>query len=339
MPLRGTQNAPKFDGKSSVQLPRYLEDIEFLGMSANLFEEEQIHAAIQYVNLNEAEVWQTLPETTTVPANWVNFVAAVKDLYLGCEGDDQYCRADLQYLVQEYCTKPMQSQQNLGEYRRKFLKVASLLIATRKLSDTERDDLFLRGFPPEVEGKLRHHLLIVKSDLHPDNPYPFADTNNAAKFLLTGSAFWSSFQSPLPTPATSAPPRQPYHQAYQPPQQTYQPSTHQSPGSQLPASQVKQKLSATTQNQFRNGNCDFCGGPGHFTRSCVVVGEYIRAGKILCGQDRHLYFVDRSQIPRIPRLQFIKECVDRIEAERTGVATMSTSSTTTSANFVRDPSL
>jgi hypothetical protein len=150
-----------------------------------------------------------------VPADWVNFVAAVKDLYPGCEGDDWYCRADLQYLVQEYRTKPMQSQQDLGAYRCKFLKVASLLIATRKLSDTERDDLFLRGFPPEVEGKIWHHLSVVKSDLHPDNPYPIADTNNAAKFLLTGSVFRSSFQSPLLTPATSAPPRQPYHQMLQ----------------------------------------------------------------------------------------------------------------------------
>jgi hypothetical protein len=31
MPLRGTQNAPKFDGKSFAQLSCYLEDIEFLG--------------------------------------------------------------------------------------------------------------------------------------------------------------------------------------------------------------------------------------------------------------------------------------------------------------------
>jgi hypothetical protein len=130
MPLRGTQNAPKFDGKSSAQLPHYLEDIEFLGTSATLSEEEQICAAIRYADLDEAEVRQTLPKTTAVPANWVNFMAVVKDLYSGCEGDDQYFRADHQYLVQEYRTKPMQSQQDLSEYRRKFLKVASLLIAT-----------------------------------------------------------------------------------------------------------------------------------------------------------------------------------------------------------------
>jgi hypothetical protein len=81
MPLRDTQHAPMFDGKSSAQLSHYLEDIEFLGTSANLAEEEQIHAAIQYVDLNEAEVWQTQPETTAVPANWVTFVTTVKDLY------------------------------------------------------------------------------------------------------------------------------------------------------------------------------------------------------------------------------------------------------------------
>jgi hypothetical protein len=138
-------------------------------------------------------------------------------------------------------------------------------------------------------------------------------------------------------PATSAPPQQPYHQAYQPPQQTYQPPTHQSPAPQLPSSQVKQEFAVTTQNQFRNGNCNFCGGSGHFTRSCIVVGEYIWAGQISRGQDGHLYFADGSRIPRIPGLQFIKECVDRVEAKRTGAATMSTSSTATSANFVRDP--
>ena len=119
---------------------------------------------------------------------------AVKGLYLGCEDDGCYCQANLQYLIQEYCNKLMRSQRDLGEYWHKFLKVASLLITTHKLSDMERDDLFLRGFPSEVEAKIQHWFSIVKSDLHPDNLYPIADTNDAAKFCLTGSAFRSSFQ-------------------------------------------------------------------------------------------------------------------------------------------------
>ena len=107
----------------------------------------------------------------------------------------------------------MQSQQDLGKYRWKFIKVASLLIQMWKLSKTEKDDLFLRGFPPEVEDRIRHRLSIVKPDLHPDNLYPIADTNEAAKFLLTGSAFHSSIQTAIPPPAlaaNTAPCPQPY---------------------------------------------------------------------------------------------------------------------------------
>ena len=302
MPLRGTQNAPKFDGKSPAQLPRYLEDIEFLGTSAGLTDEEQIRAAIRYADLEEAEVWQTLPEAFAAMPDWRDFVTAVKDLYPGCEGDDRYCQADLQYLVQQYRTKPMQSQRDLGEYRQKFVKVTSLLIQTRKLSDTEKDDLFLRGFPPEVEDKIRHRLSIVKPDLHPDNPYPIADTNEAAKFLLIGSAFRSSIQTAIPTPApaaNTAPRPQPYQQSYQPP-------THQPPAPQLSGSQVKQELVAAAQNQFRNQNCNFCGGLGHFTRACAIVTEYLQAGRVTRGQDGRLYFPDGSRIPRIPGLQYLQ---------------------------------
>ena len=53
MPLRGTENAPRFNGKIPAQLSHYL--------------------------LDKAEVWQTLPEASAPYLD--NFVATVKDLY------------------------------------------------------------------------------------------------------------------------------------------------------------------------------------------------------------------------------------------------------------------
>ena len=91
MPLQGTQDAPNFDGKSAVQLLHYLKDIEFLGTSAGLTDEEQIRVVIDYADLEEAEVWQTLPEAFVAIPDWQNFVTAVKHLYPGCEGDGWYC--------------------------------------------------------------------------------------------------------------------------------------------------------------------------------------------------------------------------------------------------------
>ena len=88
-----------------------------------------------------------LPEATAHPVDWADFIAATKKLYPGCEGANQYCCADIQYLVGDYCTKVMHSQDVLGEYTRKFTKFAAILIANQKLSEMECDIMFLAGFP------------------------------------------------------------------------------------------------------------------------------------------------------------------------------------------------
>ena len=77
MPLYGTPNSPKFGGKIPSELPCYLEDIDLLGDAATLDEAQTIKATICYAVLNEAEVWQTLPEATANSADWDAFVTTV----------------------------------------------------------------------------------------------------------------------------------------------------------------------------------------------------------------------------------------------------------------------
>ncbi|KAF9224247.1 hypothetical protein BS17DRAFT_704310 [Gyrodon lividus] len=143
MPMHGTCNAPKFSGKIAAHLPQYLRDIDILSNSAQIMDKGKIKAAIRYMDLEEAEVWQTLPESSG--ANWDAFIAAVEDLYPGCEG------AELQCLVQDYCAKAMHTQDDLGEYHRQFLKVLSLLILMKKLAESDHDTLFLNGFLKAIE--------------------------------------------------------------------------------------------------------------------------------------------------------------------------------------------
>ena len=69
MPLRGTPNTPKFNGKTLSQLPRYLKDINLLGDQAGLDQEKKIKAALHYADLEEAELWEMLPEATNNPAD------------------------------------------------------------------------------------------------------------------------------------------------------------------------------------------------------------------------------------------------------------------------------
>ena len=139
MPLCGTQNAPKFDGKTPALLLCFLEDVDILGTAAGITDLQKICATIRYADLKEAEGWELLDEVAANPPDWVNFTRAVKKLYPGCEGAHRYCRADIQYLVQEFWAKPMRTLEDLGEYQRKFLKIAHILINSCKLLDLDRD--------------------------------------------------------------------------------------------------------------------------------------------------------------------------------------------------------
>ena len=139
MPLRGIQNAPKFNGKTPAVLPHFLEDVDLLGTAAGINDAEKICYAMQYADLDEAKVWQTVDAAFAMNPVWSDFVDQVKELYLGCEGTNHFCHVDFHYMVQDYCKAPMQSQENLGEYRRRFVKISSHLVDTGKLSEMVYD--------------------------------------------------------------------------------------------------------------------------------------------------------------------------------------------------------
>ncbi|KIJ16199.1 hypothetical protein PAXINDRAFT_11235 [Paxillus involutus ATCC 200175] len=188
MPSQGTKDASKFQGKIIAELPRFLEDVGILADQAQLDHVGKIHVAIRYAALDEAKLWETLESATAVPADWANFMTAVKQLYPGCKGADRYYRSDLHNLMQEYHVKPMKNREKLGEYHRKFQKVAAHLISTDKLSVNERDLLFLDGLPHALAVPVRARLQYKVPDVHPSDPYPMASTLEAVNFCLTGAS-------------------------------------------------------------------------------------------------------------------------------------------------------
>ena len=103
----------------------------------------------------------------------------------------------------------MRTLEDLGEYQHKFLKIACILINRCKLSDLDRDTLFLSGLPANLKTQVCQRLLITKSTHHPSDPYPIADIVEATQFLLTCSAL----RPLLAVPAASTPTTQPYYPA------------------------------------------------------------------------------------------------------------------------------
>ncbi|KIJ09421.1 hypothetical protein PAXINDRAFT_17481, partial [Paxillus involutus ATCC 200175] len=316
MPLRGTKDTPKFQGKIIAELLRFLEDVGILADQAQLDHAGKIRAAIRYAALDEAELWETLESATAVPADWANFVTAIKQLYPGCEGADRYYRSDLHNLVQEYRVKPMKNREELGEYHRKFQKVAAHLISMDKLSVNERDLLFLDGLPHALAVPVRARLQYKVPDVHPSDPYPMASTLEAVNF--------SSPDVPATTSIDAA--KEPSSSPAAPAQTTAPPATAPAPGTVM-----KQEYPAPGSQAARIATCAFCQDPSHFVPSCQLALAYINKGK-LSRRNGRLCMPDGSPIPRIQGVYGMRNVVDHLLAQP-AASTESASS----SGFVRDP--
>ncbi|KAF8131906.1 hypothetical protein EV363DRAFT_1139117, partial [Boletus edulis] len=82
-PFRGTPDAPHFDAATPSLLPGFLEDIDVLGSGLRLDDAGKIKLAIYYAALDDAELWEMLPEAFA--SDWDSFTFAVKYMYPGCE--------------------------------------------------------------------------------------------------------------------------------------------------------------------------------------------------------------------------------------------------------------
>jgi hypothetical protein len=83
MLIRGTANAPKFDG-TIVDISRYFDDFNQHADSMNLMLKPRIKAALRYISWDDAETWETLTEASG--DDYAAFVKAVKEqLYPGCD--------------------------------------------------------------------------------------------------------------------------------------------------------------------------------------------------------------------------------------------------------------
>ena len=88
LPCRGTPATPRFNGTPS-DLARFLADIADLSDQAGLPNSGWIKLAIRYVDLDDAELWETIPEATASPPNWAVFVLALISLYPRCNPNTQ----------------------------------------------------------------------------------------------------------------------------------------------------------------------------------------------------------------------------------------------------------
>jgi hypothetical protein len=286
MPLQGTPTAPKFDGNPR-ELIRYFEDVEQLADAAALKDVQQIKATLRYIHRDNAETWETLPEVKA--GDFGKFCEAVKELYPGCKEDKSYMRDDLKNLVANQAKKTMHSQDDVGDYLRKFRRISTYLISNNHLADPDRDRMFLEGLHVDIRDRVIRRLAVKQPDKHPDDAYTQKDVIAAAVFLLQGP---SEVLTTTSTQVTIAP-------------------ANTAPVSRALNTVIKQEYVMMQSTPRPPVNCYFCGHTGHMTRRCLDIESYITSGKVMRNEDNHIVLVDGTNIPtRIGAM--LKDEVDSI---------------------------
>ena len=114
----------------------------------------------------------------------------------------------------------------------------------------ERNILYFDGFSHVLQQKICEHLLIVKQDVHPDDPYPMNDVMDVAKFLLIRSTFCSF----LPPVIGNIAPPTPYQAACMPVPSFIPTSSY------VPPITIKVETNQVARPPI---TCMFCAGLGH----------------------------------------------------------------------------
>jgi len=233
------------------------------------------------------------------------FKMLIMSIYPGCDSASAYTQSDLDFVVSEQKGKAMMSQADLGVYYRDFLCISNILLEKKRLAESDRDRLFLDGFPEPIKSRVLRPLEIKLPDQDPDDAYTLKQVYDAAHFLLKSGGSLQA-QSTSTKIASSSPSPSFSHSTYVPPLQ----ATSTRP---TPRVVVKQEYTMRSASQGPP-TCYFCGALGHTTKRCSEAFAYEQAGKVTRAQDGRITLADGTWIPREVG-KTMKESVDSLHQE------------------------
>jgi hypothetical protein len=210
MPTCGHSTAPRFD-RNALNLHLYFDEIGSLSTDAGLNEEGKIWHALCYASHEDNELWSTLPEAVAQPADYAKFHDTVVKLYPGADDERKYAESDLQRLIDTQWQYGIESRAELRHYYREFHCISKFLIDKQRLSDIERNKMYMRGFDERLRERVKGRLQVKFPDHYHDE---WQDFHDCAHFLA-GTAAESSVstiaQARIPAvfavpPAFSTPP-------------------------------------------------------------------------------------------------------------------------------------
>ncbi|KAJ7430114.1 hypothetical protein B0H11DRAFT_2398550 [Mycena galericulata] len=295
MPARNDRIAPVFNSNKPRELRKYFSDLEFLLARSRIADRTEMKChATRFLDIDEQDLWESVPEFRDPAASFNSFTCAIFRLYPEADPERRYSVADLNNVVAEISPVQPLSRPRFLEFYRRFYRISTFLRSKDRLSAPEESRIFRRAIPPNIWELVQHRLHIKFPDTYPDDSYTLLDMRDAVDFVLIEKIFRSpptlstpelphhsselrapeavSTQTPIAVLADAVkqltqcvPSQKPSHVVLDPDLEPLSPY----PVASHPASPFAPSRTTT---------CSYCSDPTHFIAQCPLVTADIRAG-------------------------------------------------------------
>jgi len=275
MPLRGSREAPVFDG-SPKTLVRFFDSVEHLAQACQLSSEDTIQSAIRYSRDGDYELWNLLESSKG--NDWTKFRAEVVNYYPGAV-ESKYRIFELKALANEWSKRGMSTYAEFGDFYRSFFKISTWLSTMGRLSAPEICSMFLQAFPPQLQKDINMRLERIHPLRLQDDPYTLEELRVASNLSILSALSNNATLSYAPTIELDSSPQFIKSDAFD----TLMRSVLQKVTS-ISAAQPHRSSTTRRENQcstaahtlYRYTDCLFCSKSDHYHAHCPDANRYIR---------------------------------------------------------------
>jgi len=163
----------------------YLGDCKLAAEATHLTAANKLSQSTRYLEKQEKEDWESLPEIHTMPPDWDTFKEALfRDYpdawkaYVSSEVLDEF--------IEEKSRQTIKSLTQFATFNREFRRIMARLVTEGRSNPEELKKAYTKSINSDLRRKIQIYLKSKKAPILKGEPYSIEQVREAAEYILEG---------------------------------------------------------------------------------------------------------------------------------------------------------